>query len=120
LAPDSLAPLVQILQTYNQEHFARIDAATAREAERRTHEEDRRNQEKVKHPSTRWGKTLAPLLKLCGIKDEVFLPDMWQDRALHGSKSDRRTFQYHMDLEYPRLGDSGKIGALVGISAALA
>jgi hypothetical protein len=120
LAPESLAPLVQVLQTYNQEHFARIDAATARESERRTQDEDRRNQEKVKHPSTRWGKTLAPLLKLCGVADEVFLPDVWQDLATHGSKSDRRTLQYHMDLEYPRLGDSGKIGALVGISAALA
>jgi hypothetical protein len=120
LATESLAPLVQAFQTYNQEHFARMDAAVARESERRAQEEDRRSQEKVKLPSYRWGKTLAPLLKLCGIEDELHLPDVWKDLATHGSKSDRRTLQYHMDLEYPPIGDSGKIGTLVGISAALA
>lgn len=119
-SPDVLAPLVQVFQAYNQEHFARIDAAAERDTERRAQEEDRRNQDRVKLPSSRWGKTLAPLLKLCGTTDEAYLPHLWHDLAHHGSKSDRRTLQYHMDLEYPELGDSGKIGALVGISAALA
>jgi hypothetical protein len=59
-------------------------------------------------------------MKLCNVDDEVFLPAVWQDLASHGSKSDRRTLQFHMDLEYPDLGDSGKLGALVSVSAALA
>jgi hypothetical protein len=50
-----------------------MDATAERDCKRRAKEEDCRNQEKVKLPSCRWGKTLATLLKLCGITDEVFL-----------------------------------------------
>jgi hypothetical protein len=120
LAPDTLAPFVQAFQAYNQEHFARMDAAASPDMEYRAQEEERRKQEKVKLPSKRWGKTLAPLLKLCNVDDEVYLPDVWHDFANHGAKSDRRTLQYHMDLENPRIGTSGQLGALVGVSAALA
>jgi hypothetical protein len=48
LAPDSLAPLVQAFETYNQDHFARLDAAATRESKRRAQEEDRHMQEKIK------------------------------------------------------------------------
>jgi hypothetical protein len=120
LSPEALTPLVQVLQTYNQDYLARMDAAATVEAERRAQEDERRAQEKVKLPSSRWGKTLPTLMKLCNVDDEVFLPAVWQDLASHGSKSDRRTLQFHMDLEYPDLGESGKLGALVSISAALA
>jgi hypothetical protein len=120
LAPEALTPLVQVLQNYNQGYLARMDAAATAEAERWAQEDERRAQEKVKLPSSRWGKTLPTLMKLCNVDDEVFLPTVWHDLASHGSKSDRRTLQFHMDLEYPDLGDSGKIGALVSISAALA
>jgi hypothetical protein len=66
--------------------------------------------------------TIAPFIecKLCNVDDEVYLPDVWHDFANHGAKSDRRTLQYHMDLENPRIGTSGQLGALVGVSAALA
>jgi hypothetical protein len=50
-----------------------MEVATSWDTECQAHDEECRSQEKVKLPSSHWGRKLAPHLKLCIIKDEVYM-----------------------------------------------